>query len=67
MADYDILGNIAVIKGEDKSKREKLEQAKKLLERPSIKTVVEKVGNVKGRLRTIDAKHVLGEKTLIAD
>ena len=71
MADYDILGNIAVIKGETsngkmKTKAQKLRQAKKLIERPSIKTVVEKVGRVKGRLRTIDTVHVLGEKNLIS-
>ena len=70
MADYDVLGNIAVIKSEinrkKKSKKEKLEEAKELLKNPSIKTVVEKIGNVKGRLRTIGVKHVLGEKNLIA-
>ncbi len=70
MADYDILGNIAVIKnevnGKKKSRKEKLEEARKLLKNPSIKTVVEKIGNVKGRLRTISVKHVLGERNLIA-
>ncbi|MDD5192147.1 MAG: hypothetical protein PHH54_00780 [Candidatus Nanoarchaeia archaeon] len=70
MADYDILGNIAVIKGEANLKRktrnEKLEEARKLLKNPSIRTIVEKIGNVKGRLRTISVKHVLGEKNLIA-
>ncbi|MBT4166337.1 methyltransferase [archaeon] len=67
MASYDLMGNIAVIKGEGRSAKEKLELAKKLIERPSVKTVVEKVGNVKGRLRTIGVKHILGEKNLIAD
>lgn len=70
MADYDVLGNIAVIKseinGKKKNRREKLEEARKLLKNPSIKTVVEKIGNVKGRLRTISVKHVLGERNLIA-
>jgi len=70
MASYDILGNIALIKGEvngrKKTRSEKLKQAKELLERPSIKTVLEKVGNVKGRLRTINVRHVLGERNLIA-
>jgi len=66
MASYDILGNIAIIKGEGKSKAQKLAQAKKLLKIPNVKTVVEKVGNVHGRLRTIKVKHVTGEKNLIA-
>src|SRR3989338_1629561 len=70
MADYDVIGNIAVIKGEinrkKKTKKKKLEEARKLLKNPSIKAVVEKIGNVKGRLRTISVKHVLGEKNLIA-
>lgn len=66
MASCDILGNIAIIKGQGKSKKQKLAQAKKLLENPNIKTVLEKVGNVKGRLRTINVKHVLGERNLIA-
>ncbi len=66
MASYDILGNIAIIKGKGKNKRQKLAQAKKLLKIPNVKTVVEKVGNVKGRLRTIKVKHVAGEKNLIA-
>jgi len=66
MADYDILGNIAVIKGEGKSKKQKLAQVRKLLKIPCIKTVVEKVGNVKGRLRTINVKHLAGERNLIA-
>jgi len=67
MVNYDLMGNIAVVKWEGKTKKEKLEQAKKILERPCIKTVVEKVGNVKGRLRTISVNHILGEKNLIAD
>jgi len=67
MAQYDLLGNISVIRAEDMNKKEKLVLAKKLLERPSAKTVVEKVGDVKGRLRTIDTKHVLGEKNLIVE
>lgn len=66
MADYDILGNIAIIKSEGKTKKEKLAQAKKLLKSPNIKTVLEKATNVRGRLRTIKTKHVLGKKNLIA-
>ena len=67
MAQYDLIGNIAIIRAEDMGKKEKLVLAKKLLERPITKTVVEKVGDVKGRLRTIEVKHVFGEKNLIAE
>ncbi|MDP2925224.1 MAG: hypothetical protein Q8N99_02515 [Nanoarchaeota archaeon] len=66
MADYDILGNIAIIKGEKKAKKQKLEEAKELLKRPGIKTVLEKGTNVKGRLRTIKPIHLKGERNLIA-
>jgi len=70
MATYDILGNIAMIKGEEngikKIKKQKLSEAKKILKIPTVRTVVEKSSNVKGRLRTIKTKHVLGEKNLIA-
>jgi tRNA (guanine37-N1)-methyltransferase len=70
MTGYDFLGNIAIIKSEvknkKKSKSEKLKEAKIILRNPHIKTVLEKVGNVHGRLRTIKVKHVLGEKNLIA-
>ncbi len=66
MASYDILGNIAIIKGEGKSKAQKLKQAKELLKRPGVKTILEKIGKVSGRLRTINVKHIAGEKNLIA-
>ena len=45
MASYDILGNIAIIKAEGKTKKQKVVEAKKLLERPSIKTVLEKASD----------------------
>lgn len=67
MADYDILGNIAIIKGERKTKEEKLKQAQELLKKPGIKTVLEKATNVHGRLRTIKTKHILGKRTLITE
>jgi len=71
MADYDIIGNIAIIKteknGKAKSKTQKLKEAKEILKRPSIKTVLEKSSDIKGRLRTFKTKHISGEKTLIAD
>ncbi|MDD5193344.1 MAG: hypothetical protein PHF67_02040 [Candidatus Nanoarchaeia archaeon] len=66
MADYDILGNIAIIKGEGKTNEEKLKQAEELLGKPSIKTVLERASNVKGRLRTIKTKFLAGTKNLIA-
>lgn len=70
MVGYDLLGNIAIIKGESNGKRksqaQKMREAKKLLKIPIIKTVLEKAGNVKGRLRTINVKHITGEKNTIA-
>jgi tRNA (guanine37-N1)-methyltransferase len=65
MTGYDFLGNIAIIKSEGKSRNEKLREARIILKNSHIKTVLEKVGNVHGRLRTINVKHVLGEKNLI--
>lgn len=71
MADYDLVGNIAIIKAEKfgsrKSRKEELQEAKALMKLPSVKTVVEKSSNVQGRLRTIKAKHIAGERNLIAD
>jgi tRNA (guanine37-N1)-methyltransferase len=67
MADYDLFGNIAIMKSENKSKKEKLKQAKNLLNRPGILTVLEKTTNVSGRLRTIRTRHLSGEKNLIAE
>ncbi len=63
MADYDIIGNIAIIKSEGKTKTQKLKQAKQLLKKPSIKTVLEKSTDIKGRLRTFKTKYIAGEKT----
>jgi len=67
MADYDILGNIVIIKSEGKTRKQKLAQAKKLLDKPSIKTVLEKASDVKGRLRTIKTKYVAGNRNKIAE
>ena len=67
MTDYDILGNIAIIKGEKKTKEQLLSEAKELLKRGSIKTILRRATNVSGRLRTIKTKHLLGKKTLIAE
>ncbi len=64
MADYDIIGSIAVIKA-GKNKKEELKQADLLLKRGNVKTVVEKASDVRGRLRTIKIKHIKGEKNSI--
>jgi len=66
MASYDIFGNIAIIKSEGKTKKEKLLEAKELLKKPGIKTVLEKSTNIKGIYRTIKTKYLAGEKNLIA-
>lgn len=67
MADYDLIGSIAVIKsekdGKKKTARQKKKEAGKLLSLPCIKTVLEKISNVKGRLRKIETKHIAGVKT----
>lgn len=63
MVSYDIVGSIAVIKPEGKSKKQKLQLARKLLNQSNIKTVLEKITEVKGRLRTFKTKYLAGEKT----
>jgi tRNA (guanine37-N1)-methyltransferase len=67
MADYDIFGNIAIIKGEKKMRKEKIDEARELLKKPGVLTVLEKATNVSGRLRTIKTKHILGKKNKIAE
>ena len=62
---FDVLGNIAIVNFPRKFLQgAKIKFAKKLLkEQKSIKTVLEKIGKVKGRLRKISTKHLAGEKT----
>ncbi len=62
---YSVLGNIAIVNfPSDYKKKDKLEFAKKILENNSqVKTVLEKSGNFKGRLRKMETKYILGEKT----
>jgi len=62
---FDLLGNIAVVKfPKEFSERKKKIFAKNLFnEVKAIKTVIEKVGKIKGRLRKFDFKHLAGEKT----
>ncbi len=68
MANYDILGNIAILKfSRGAGKEEKLKAAERMLKIPSVRTVLEKTKKVSGRLRTIRTRHLLGEKTKIAE
>ncbi|MFH1430903.1 MAG: methyltransferase domain-containing protein [Nanoarchaeota archaeon] len=61
---YDVIGNIAVLKFEKENLSEKKKIAEKILkDRKNIKTVVEKLDKVKGRLRTLNIKHLAGKKT----
>lgn len=62
---FDVLGNTAIVKFPEKtSNSEKKKFAIRLLkEQKSIKTILEKSGRVKGRLRTITTKYLVGEKT----
>lgn len=69
MANYDILGNIAIVKfPQHTSEDEKLKKAQEIVNQyKSVKTVLEKTNKVSGRLRTIKTKLIFGEKTLVAD
>ncbi|MBL7058941.1 methyltransferase domain-containing protein [Candidatus Pacearchaeota archaeon] len=62
---YDILGNLAIVKFSDKVKlKDKKKFADKILKNnKSIKTILEKTGKFKGRLRIMQTKYLLGEKT----
>ena len=62
---YDMLGNIAVVNFPKLIKQtEKKKFAEKLLkEQKNIKTVLEKTGKIKGRLRKLTTKYIAGEKT----
>src|SRR3989344_5627775 len=64
-ASFDVLGNIALVKFQKGvSSRTKKEFAKKLLKKQkSVKTVLEKTGRFKGRLRKQTTKYIAGEKT----
>ncbi len=65
ISSFDILGNIAVVKfPKDFKKTEKKKFAASLLKKQkSIKTILEKKGRIKGRLRKIITKYLAGEKT----
>lgn len=62
---FDLLGNIAVVNfPKDYKLQDKKKFAKKVFkDNSSIKTVLEKTGKVKGRLRKPELKHIAGEKT----
>ncbi|MBI5803685.1 methyltransferase domain-containing protein [Candidatus Pacearchaeota archaeon] len=65
MANYDVVGNIAIVKfpGEMKQK-EKREIAEEFLKQhKSVRTILEKSGKFKGRLRKQRTKWTAGEKT----
>jgi len=67
MVSYDLLGNILLIKFDKKEKAKKKIAKKLLKEHKSVKTVLEKIEKVKGRLRKIKTKHLAGEKTKIVE
>ena len=65
MANYDIVGNIAIVKF---SRDEKLKNKKKwalefLRSKKDVKTVLEKSSGFSGRLRTQKTKYIAGEST----
>lgn len=65
MKGYDILGNVVIVKFERSEKaKQKKSFAEKLIEQHNnIKTVLEKTGKFKGRLRTLKTKFVFGVNT----
>lgn len=65
MASYDIIGSIAIMKfNGDVKKREKLKLAREILKKQkNVKTVLEKSGKVKGRLRTYKTNYLAGINT----
>ncbi|MBU2617011.1 MAG: hypothetical protein KKB79_03475 [Nanoarchaeota archaeon] len=62
---FDIFGNIALVKFPKETKvREKKNFAEDILKRyKSVRTILEKTGKFKGRLRKQETKHIAGEKT----
>ncbi|MFA5953115.1 MAG: hypothetical protein WC812_00825 [Candidatus Pacearchaeota archaeon] len=62
---FNVLGNIAIVNFSEKTlKSEKIKFAKEILKKNnSIKTVLEKSGNFKGRLRKMTTSWLAGEKT----
>jgi len=62
---FNVLGNLALINfSEDAKQKDKKKFVEELLKKHSnIKTVLEKSGNFKGRLRKQETKFLAGEKT----
>ena len=62
---YDVLGNIAILKfDKDTGARAKKVIAMKFLQdNKNVRTVLEKTGKFKGRLRVQETKHLAGERT----
>jgi len=62
---FDVLGNVAIVNfRKDVKQKEKKKFAEKILkDNKAIKTVLEKVGKVSGRLRKPTTKYLAGEKT----
>ena len=62
---FDIMGNIAIVKFQNEANsKDKKEFAKELLQKnKSVRTVLEKIGKFKGRLRKQTTKYLAGEKT----
>ena len=62
---FDLIGNIAVVKfSKEFKQKEKKAFAERLLKKQnSIKTVLEKYGKIKGRLRKIKTRYIAGIKT----
>ena len=65
VSSYDVLGTVAVVRFPlDFKKTEKKKFAEQLLKKQkAIKTVLEKKGKIKGRLRKISTIYIAGEKT----
>ena len=61
---FDVLGNIALVRfPKEFEQKDKKKFAEKLLkENKQVKTVLEKQGKIKGRLRKISTKYLAGEK-----
>jgi tRNA (guanine37-N1)-methyltransferase len=68
MANYDILGDVAIAKfHDDVTAEQKLAKAQEIMNQyKGVKTVLEKLDKVHGRLRTIKTKFLLGKDTLMA-
>lgn len=62
---FDVLGNIAIVKFplNTKANEKKASAIKLMKENNSVRTVLEKVGKFRGRLRKMQTKFVAGEKT----